>query len=210
MRLSRPPSKRRWTPAPSARARTCQNLPSRAPLKHARRHHGPSMRCERRQRHERHRRRHRHGRRRWHARRPAFARCARKRGRQRRGGARTAFPAGRWPSLRRPRSQHFPTTDRRCQARERAEARQRARQAAKDELRSIVKGWNEAFALPLDGASSWPSRASRISGDGRRANGASRRGRHGRHGRQHGRHGVDPSDGRMRLTRPAVRSVTQR
>ena len=36
---------------------------------------------------------------------------------------------------------------RRYQARERAEARQRARHAAKDELRSIVKGWNEAFAL---------------------------------------------------------------
>ena len=36
---------------------------------------------------------------------------------------------------------------RRRQARERAEARQRARQAAKDELRSIVKVWNDAFAL---------------------------------------------------------------
>jgi hypothetical protein len=36
---------------------------------------------------------------------------------------------------------------RRRQARERAEARQRARQAAKEELRSIVKAWNEAFAL---------------------------------------------------------------
>jgi hypothetical protein len=33
------------------------------------------------------------------------------------------------------------------QARERAEARQRARQAAMEELRSIVKAWNEAFAL---------------------------------------------------------------
>jgi len=31
--------------------------------------------------------------------------------------------------------------------RERAEARQRARQAAKEELRSIVKAWNDAFAL---------------------------------------------------------------
>lgn len=36
---------------------------------------------------------------------------------------------------------------RRRQARERAEARQRARQAAKEELRSILKAWNEAFAL---------------------------------------------------------------
>lgn len=36
---------------------------------------------------------------------------------------------------------------RRREARERAEARQRARQAAKEELRSIVKAWNEAFAL---------------------------------------------------------------
>jgi hypothetical protein len=35
----------------------------------------------------------------------------------------------------------------RRQARERAEARQRARQAAKDELRTIVKAWNDAFAL---------------------------------------------------------------
>jgi hypothetical protein len=32
-------------------------------------------------------------------------------------------------------------------ARERAEARQRARQTAKDELRSIVKAWTDAFAL---------------------------------------------------------------
>lgn len=37
--------------------------------------------------------------------------------------------------------------ERRRRARELAEARQRARQAAKDELRSIVKAWNEAFAL---------------------------------------------------------------
>jgi hypothetical protein len=36
---------------------------------------------------------------------------------------------------------------RRRQARERAEARQRARQAAKEELRTIVKAWNDAFAL---------------------------------------------------------------
>jgi len=36
---------------------------------------------------------------------------------------------------------------RRHQACERAEARQRARQAAKEELRSIVKAWNDAFAL---------------------------------------------------------------
>ena len=36
---------------------------------------------------------------------------------------------------------------RRHRARERAEARQRARQAAKDELRAIVKAWNDAFAL---------------------------------------------------------------
>jgi len=36
---------------------------------------------------------------------------------------------------------------RRRQARERAEARQRARQAAKEELRSILKVWNDAFAL---------------------------------------------------------------
>jgi hypothetical protein len=36
---------------------------------------------------------------------------------------------------------------RRRQAHERAEARQRARQAAKEELRSIVKAWNDAFAL---------------------------------------------------------------
>jgi vacuolar-type H+-ATPase subunit E/Vma4 len=36
---------------------------------------------------------------------------------------------------------------RRRQARERAEAWQRARQAAKEELRSIVKAWNDAFAL---------------------------------------------------------------
>jgi hypothetical protein len=36
---------------------------------------------------------------------------------------------------------------RRRQARERAEARQRARQAAKEELRSIFKAWNDAFAL---------------------------------------------------------------
>jgi hypothetical protein len=36
---------------------------------------------------------------------------------------------------------------RRRQARERAEARQRARQAAKEVLRSIVKGWSDAFAL---------------------------------------------------------------
>jgi hypothetical protein len=37
--------------------------------------------------------------------------------------------------------------DRREQARERAEALKRARQAAKDELRAIVKAWNDAFAL---------------------------------------------------------------
>lgn len=37
--------------------------------------------------------------------------------------------------------------ERRRRARERAEARQRARQAAKEELRSIVKAWNDAFAL---------------------------------------------------------------
>lgn len=36
---------------------------------------------------------------------------------------------------------------RRRQARERAEARQRARQAGKEELQSIVKAWNDAFAL---------------------------------------------------------------
>jgi hypothetical protein len=36
---------------------------------------------------------------------------------------------------------------RRYLARERAEARQRARQTAMEELRSIVKAWNEAFAL---------------------------------------------------------------
>jgi hypothetical protein len=36
---------------------------------------------------------------------------------------------------------------RRYLARERAEARQHARQAAKEELRSIVKEWNDAFAL---------------------------------------------------------------
>ena len=36
---------------------------------------------------------------------------------------------------------------RRRQARERAEARERARQAAKEELRSIVKAWSDAFAL---------------------------------------------------------------
>jgi hypothetical protein len=35
----------------------------------------------------------------------------------------------------------------RRRARERAEARQRARQAAKEDLRSIVKAWNDAFAL---------------------------------------------------------------
>lgn len=37
--------------------------------------------------------------------------------------------------------------ERRRRARQRAEARQRARQAAKEELRSIVKAWNDAFAL---------------------------------------------------------------
>jgi hypothetical protein len=36
---------------------------------------------------------------------------------------------------------------RRQRARERAEARQRAQQAAKDDLRAIVKVWNDAFAL---------------------------------------------------------------
>lgn len=36
---------------------------------------------------------------------------------------------------------------RRRQARERTEVRQRARQAAKEELRVIVKAWNDAFAL---------------------------------------------------------------
>jgi GTP1/Obg family GTP-binding protein len=36
---------------------------------------------------------------------------------------------------------------RRRQARERAEARQHARQAAREELRSIVTAWNDAFAL---------------------------------------------------------------
>jgi hypothetical protein len=36
---------------------------------------------------------------------------------------------------------------RRRQSRQRSEARQRARQAAKDELRAIVRAWNEAFAL---------------------------------------------------------------
>lgn len=36
---------------------------------------------------------------------------------------------------------------RRRKARERAEALQRARQAAKDELRQIVKAWNDAFAV---------------------------------------------------------------
>jgi hypothetical protein len=37
--------------------------------------------------------------------------------------------------------------ERRARARERAEAQQRANQAAKDELRAIVKVWNDAFAL---------------------------------------------------------------
>jgi hypothetical protein len=37
--------------------------------------------------------------------------------------------------------------ERRRRARERAEARQQAAQAAKEELRSIVKAWNDAFAL---------------------------------------------------------------
>ena len=37
--------------------------------------------------------------------------------------------------------------ERRRRVRERAEARQRARQAAKEELRAIVKAWNDAFAL---------------------------------------------------------------
>ncbi len=37
--------------------------------------------------------------------------------------------------------------ERRRRVRERAEAQQRARQAAKEELRSIVKAWNDAFAL---------------------------------------------------------------
>jgi GTP1/Obg family GTP-binding protein len=37
--------------------------------------------------------------------------------------------------------------ERRRETRERAEARRRARQAAKEELRSIVKAWNDAFAL---------------------------------------------------------------
>jgi hypothetical protein len=36
---------------------------------------------------------------------------------------------------------------RQWKARRRSEARQKARQAAKDELRSIVKTWNDAFAL---------------------------------------------------------------
>ncbi len=35
----------------------------------------------------------------------------------------------------------------RRRARQRVEARQRARQAANEELRSIVKAWNDAFAL---------------------------------------------------------------
>lgn len=37
--------------------------------------------------------------------------------------------------------------ERRRKARQRAEARERAKQAAKDELRAIVKAWNDAFAV---------------------------------------------------------------
>jgi hypothetical protein len=37
--------------------------------------------------------------------------------------------------------------ERRCRARERAEALRRAQQAAREELRAIVKAWNDAFAL---------------------------------------------------------------
>jgi hypothetical protein len=37
--------------------------------------------------------------------------------------------------------------ERRRRVRERAEARQRAMQAAKEELRSIVRAWNDAFGL---------------------------------------------------------------
>src|SRR6185436_8305003 len=48
---------------------------------------------------------------------------------------------------RREQETHERIERRRRQARERAEAQQRARQAAKEELRSIVKAWNDAFAL---------------------------------------------------------------
>jgi flagellar biosynthesis/type III secretory pathway protein FliH len=37
--------------------------------------------------------------------------------------------------------------ERRYKARQRAQARQEARKAAKEELRAIVKAWNDAFAL---------------------------------------------------------------
>jgi len=55
---------------------------------------------------------------------------------------------------------------RRREARERAEARQRARQAAKEELRSIVKAWNDAFALDAF-FTELSRRASALNGDER-------------------------------------------
>jgi hypothetical protein len=55
---------------------------------------------------------------------------------------------------------------RRYLARERAEVRQRARQAAKEELRAIVKAWNEAFALEAFFAE-LSRRASALDGDER-------------------------------------------
>jgi GTP1/Obg family GTP-binding protein len=58
--------------------------------------------------------------------------------------------------------------ERRRQARERAEAWQRARQAAKEELRSIVKAWNDAFALEAF-FTELSRRASALDGD-KRAN----------------------------------------
>jgi len=47
----------------------------------------------------------------------------------------------------RERQARFEIERRRRQARDRDEARQRARQAANEELRSIVTAWNDAFAL---------------------------------------------------------------
>jgi flagellar biosynthesis/type III secretory pathway protein FliH len=53
-------------------------------------------------------------------------------------------------------------------ARERAEALQRARQAAKEELRSIVRAWNDAFALEAF-FTELSLRAERLSGEAREA-----------------------------------------
>jgi GNAT superfamily N-acetyltransferase len=63
------------------------------------------------------------------------------------GVGRRLFEAAEKEARRREQEAREKIERRHRQARERAEVRRRARQAAKEELRSIVKAWTDAFAL---------------------------------------------------------------